>query len=89
MMDAIKLSLFNIFVGHRYLQHAGAEYSEPHMLRYHVYFGPNGILSNDTIAFAYLWSTDIAGPAEGNFVDKSETVAFHEEDTLDVEVVGN
>lgn len=47
-MDAI-LSPFNIFVGHEYLQHAGAEHLKHHNLRLYVYLVPKGLPLNDSM----------------------------------------
>lgn len=86
-IDDIKLSPFNIFVGHGYLQHAGAEYLAHHNLRYHVNLVFIGIPLNDPIAFARECRIGIAKPGEGNRVHESDTVAHDKQLTLDFEVV--
>lgn len=42
-MDHAILSLFSVFVGHGYLQQAGAEYVNIHKMRYHVYIFPDDV----------------------------------------------
>lgn len=43
----------SVFIGHGYLQRAGAEWLGKHCLRYYVYLIPKDLLRLDDIAFAY------------------------------------
>ena len=43
----------SVFVGHGYVQHAGAEWEGTHSIRYHMYFVPKGHPLKDNVSFAY------------------------------------
>lgn len=49
----------NLFIGHVYLQHTGAEYLEHVNLRYHGYLTPEDYDLQDAIVYAYQWSIKI------------------------------
>ena len=46
----------SVFIGHGFLQHAGAEWSGNGALRYHAYLIPDGHVLHDAVAFAYEMS---------------------------------
>ena len=46
----------SIFIGHGYVQHAGAGWSGNHNLRYHIYLIPDGHKLKNAVSFAYGWS---------------------------------
>ena len=55
-MEEIDIPPFSLFIGHGYLQHAGAGWRGNHSIRYHTYVVPENHLLPDAIAFAYDWS---------------------------------
>jgi hypothetical protein len=65
-MTRIDIPRHSVFIGHGFLQHAGAEWTGNHSLRYHVYIIPEGNNLKDTVYFAYTWSLKKEG-------DKSST----------------
>ena len=52
-MDRITIPPNSLFVGHGFVQHAGAEWTGTHSLRYHIYLNPRGYQLKDGVAFAY------------------------------------
>ena len=46
----------SVFIGHGFLQHAGAEWSKNGSLRYNSYHIPDGHVLHDAVAFAYEMS---------------------------------
>lgn len=59
-MDPINIPPNSVFIGHGHLQHAGAEWTGSHSLRYHIYVTPEGQHLPDAILFAYGHSLPIA-----------------------------
>lgn len=80
-LEPVVLPPHSVFVGHGYLQHAGAEYLGQVNLRYHVYLSPEDLDLQDSISFAYQWSLKTANdaipedePAQGERVTISVVV---------------
>ena len=51
-MDQITIPPHSVFMGHGFVQHAGAGWSGYHALRYHVYLKPEGGVLNYAVNFA-------------------------------------
>jgi hypothetical protein len=85
-MTRIKIPRHSVFIGHGFLQHAGAEWTGTPSLRYHVYIIPEGNSLKDTVYFAYNWSLKKEGdlsseeddaivipqPSQATFGDQSQ-----------------
>ena len=56
VMSEITIAPHSVFIGHGYLQHAGAGWRGFHALRYHIYLVPDGLVLPDAIHFSYEWS---------------------------------
>lgn len=59
-LESIELPPNSVFVGHGWLQHAGAEYLGYHNMRYHLYFVPEGQRLGDSVSYSYGWNLKIA-----------------------------
>lgn len=55
-MEEIMIPPLSMFIGHGYLQHAGAGWRGHHAVRYHTYVAPTSHPLPDAISFAYDWS---------------------------------
>lgn len=73
----IRISRNSLFFGHRYMQHAGMEWSSKHFPHYHIYLIPECQVRGDAINFAYgeslearvqVWDDD------GNLVLSSRSI---------------
>lgn len=49
----ITIQQFSVFTGHGHVQHAGAEWSGQHSLRYHIYFVLDGQYVQKDVSYAY------------------------------------
>ena len=74
-MSLIEIPPFSVFIGHGYVQHAGAGWSGSHNLRYHIYLIPDGHQLRDTVAFAYGYSFKKEGDASSE--DEADVVIIN------------
>ena len=84
LADVMRMSLIQIppnsvFIGHGFLQHAGAAWAGNHCLRYHMYLSPEGYELSDSVSFAYGKSLEkITGTASEDSQESSDRDGKHD-----------
>lgn len=86
-LNAIKLQLFSVSIGHGYMQHLRAEYLGHTSLIYHVYLFPNASTLQVSIIFPCNSSIGIAALGEGNCLHEGTEDGRQDEGTVDVDGV--
>lgn len=68
-LKRIQLPSYSVFVGHGWLQNAGAVYLGHHNMHYHLYLVPQNVSINDEISLSYRWNLQIS---ENDRTDSTE-----------------
>lgn len=86
-LETISLPPYSVFIGHGYLQHAGAEYLGRLNLRYNVYLVLHDVALQDATVLGFNSSIGIAGSGEGSRADETQTETGDADVTANVEDV--